>query len=902
MKNRFLTLSILFAALVFGFVVDDEPVKKILDQLEKYRSEYPQEKVHIHLDKPYYAIGDNIWFKAYVVTAEKNQLSNLSKILYVELINEKDSVKQSVMLNLKAGLASGDFRLTDSLREGNYRIRAFTTWMRNFGNEYYFDKTISIGNSVSNNIYTEAKYTFTQVGANNHRVVADIKYTYLDDVPVSKKEVNYDIQLNFRSVAKGKGFTDDNGNLKITFTNNQPFILKTGKIYTTIKLNESSVSKIIPIKATSNNVDVKFFPESGDMVAGLRTKVAFKAIGNDGLSVPISGFIADNGEGKVADFKTEHAGMGTFSILPEPGKTYTAHVKFDDGSEKSYPLPRVLPQGYLLSINNLNADKLIIKVQASESVMADSEITLVAQANGSAIYVSKSKFNSRTLTAEIPKSRFPTGIVQFTLFSQDNDPLAERLVFVNSADELNLAIKSDKAVYAKREKVKIAVEVKDQTGKPVIGSFSMAVTDESKAPFDEDKETSILSNLLLTSDLKGYVEQPNYYFSNINLDKIKQLDNLMLTQGWRRFAWKNILANNFTNLSFQPETTVQISGSVRSINDKPVIGGKVTLISSAGDVFMLDTLTDGNGRFNFPNLYFNDSTKFVIQARNAKGKKNVSIELDRMAAQLVTKNKNEAEIEVNVNKTLDVYLKNSRNQFDYLVKNGFANRSIMLAEVKIVEKKKLAKNSSNLNGAGNADYVVTSDQLKYCLRLTQCLQSLVPGVIVQNGIAYSTRSMYSSFSGLVPMQLIIDGMYVDPTFLDNVNPVDIDAIEVLKSGGNTAIYGIRGGGGVLIITTKRGERNLNYSRYATGIANYNPKGYYKAREFYSPNYANPNEKPGLKDLRTTIYWNPNVVTDLLGKASVEFYNADGPGSYRAIIEGLNAEGKLGRSIYRYTVK
>ena len=902
MKNRFLTLSILFAALVFGFVVDDEPVKKILDQLEKYRSEYPQEKVHIHLDKPYYAIGDNIWFKAYVVTAEKNQLSNLSKILYVELINEKDSVKQSVMLNLKAGLASGDFRLTDSLREGNYRIRAFTTWMRNFGNEYYFDKTISIGNSVSNNIYTEAKYTFTQVGANNHRVVADIKYTYLDDVPVSKKEVNYDIQLNFRSVAKGKGFTDDNGNLKITFTNNQPFILKTGKIYTTIKLNESSVSKIIPIKATSNNVDVKFFPESGDMVAGLRTKVAFKAIGNDGLSVPTSGFIADNGEGKVTDFKTEHAGMGTFSILPEPGKTYTAHVKFDDGSEKSYPLPRVLPQGYLLSINNLNADKLIIKVQASESVMADSEITLVAQANGSAIYVSKSKFNSRTLTAEIPKSRFPTGIVQFTLFSQDNDPLAERLVFVNSADELNLAIKSDKAVYAKREKVKIAVEVKDQTGKPVIGSFSMAVTDESKAPFDEDKETSILSNLLLTSDLKGYVEQPNYYFSNINLDKIKQLDNLMLTQGWRRFAWKNILANNFTNLSFQPETTVQISGSVRSINDKPVIGGKVTLISSAGDVFMLDTLTDGNGRFNFPNLYFNDSTKFVIQARNAKGKKNVSIELDRMAAQLVTKNKNEAEIEVNVNKTLDVYLKNSRNQFDYLVKNGFANRSIMLAEVKIVEKKKLAKNSSNLNGAGNADYVVTSDQLKYCLRLTQCLQSLVPGVIVQNGIAYSTRSMYSSFSGLVPMQLIIDGMYVDPTFLDNVNPVDIDAIEVLKSGGNTAIYGIRGGGGVLIITTKRGERNLNYSRYATGIANYNPKGYYKAREFYSPNYANPNEKPGLKDLRTTIYWNPNVVTDLLGKASVEFYNADGPGSYRAIIEGLNAEGKLGRSIYRYTVK
>ncbi|MDB5120821.1 MAG: hypothetical protein JWN56_2039 [Sphingobacteriales bacterium] len=902
MKTRLLFLSLFLAVIAFGFAVDDEPVKKILTQLDKYRAEYPQEKVHIHLDKPYYAIGDNIWFKAYVVNAEKNQLSNLSKILYVELINEKDSVKQSVMLDVKAGLAWGDFTLTDSLREGNYRIRAYTTWMRNFGNEYYFDKTISIGNSVSNNIYTDANYTFSKIGANNHKVVADIKYTYLDGIPVSKKEVTYDVQLNFRSVAKGKGTTDSIGNFKITFNNNQPFILKSGKILTIIKLEESMVSKIIPIKATSNDVDVKFFPESGDLVAGLRSKVAFKAVGADGLSIPISGFISDNSAAKVSEFETEHAGMGSFALFPEAGKVYTAHVKFEDGSEKTYPLPRVLPQGYVLSVNNLGPDKLIVKVQASQSVVSDSEVTLVAQSNGNTIYISKSKFDSRTLLAEVPKTRFPTGIIQFTLFSQQNEPLAERLIFMNHSDNLNLTLKSDKVVYSKREKVKINIDVKDHTGKPAVGSFSLAVTDESKTPYDENKETTILSNLLLTSDLKGYIEQPNYYFSGINDAKIKHLDNLMLTQGWRRFTWRNILANNFPNLSFQPESTVQISGSVRTITEKPVVGGKVTLLSSEGEVFMMDTLTDKSGRFNFPNLYFNDSTKFVIQARNAKGKKNVVIELDRTSPQLVTRSKNEAEIDVNINKTLDVYLKNSRNQFDNLVKNGLRNRSIMLAEVKIVEKKKLAKNSSNLNGAGNADNIITSEQLRSCLSLTQCLQGMVSGLVIQNGIAYLTRSMYSSFSGLVPMQLIIDGMYVDANFLDNINPIDVDAIEVLKSGGNTAIYGIRGGGGVLIITTKRGERNLNYSRYASGIASYNPKGYYKTRQFYSPNYANPKEQPEVKDLRTTIYWNPNIITDSLGKASVEFYNADGTGSYRAIIEGLNADGKLGRYIYKYTVE
>ncbi|HQS04403.1 MAG TPA: TonB-dependent receptor, partial [Daejeonella sp.] len=153
MRKYFIIIfSILFSATILGFIIDDEPLKKILTQIEKYRLQYPQEKVHLHLDKPYYAIGDNIWFKAYVVNAEKNELSTLSRILYVELINDKDSIKKSLKIPLELGLTWGDFTLSDSLREGNYRIRAYTTWMRNFGEEYFFDKTITIGNSISNTV------------------------------------------------------------------------------------------------------------------------------------------------------------------------------------------------------------------------------------------------------------------------------------------------------------------------------------------------------------------------------------------------------------------------------------------------------------------------------------------------------------------------------------------------------------------------------------------------------------------------------------------------------------------------------------------------------------------------------------------------------------------------------
>ncbi|MHB1177320.1 MAG: TonB-dependent receptor plug domain-containing protein, partial [Daejeonella sp.] len=270
--------------------------------------------------------------------------------------------------------------------------------------------------------------------------------------------------------------------------------------------------------------------------------------------------------------------------------------------------------------------------------------------------------------------------------------------------------------------------------------------------------------------------------------------------------------------------------------------------------------------------------------------------------QLVTKNKNEAMVEVNVNRSMLSYLKNSRNQFDDLRRYGLINRSILLAEVKVVERKPVLKNSSNLNGAGNADAIIKSDQLQNCIDLAQCLQGRVAGILVRNGIAYSMRSMNSSFRGPVPMQIIIDGMYIEPEFLTSINPNDVESIEVLKPGASSAIYGLRGYGGVLVINTKRGEINNNYRSYSPGVTTYNPQGFYRAREFYSPNYEDPTTNVKVADLRTTVYWNPNVVSDSTGKASVEFFNADGTGNYKAIIEGINASGIIGRKVYRYSVR
>ncbi|SKB76429.1 TonB-dependent receptor plug domain-containing protein [Daejeonella lutea] len=903
MNRRLLLLfpSLILAA-IFGFVQEDEPLKKIISQIEKYRAEYPQEKVHLHMDKPYYAIGDNIWFKAYVVNAEKNELSGLSKILYVDLINDKDSVKQSLKLPLNLGLAWGDFSLSDSLKEGNYRIRAYTTWMRNFGEEYFFDKTFTVGNSISNTVLTNVNYTFSKTG-NAEKVVADIQYTDMDGKPLVNKEVNYNVNLDFRNISKGKATTNTQGNITITFVNNQPFILKSGKIITSIVLDEkNSVSKSFPVKSTSNQASVQFFPEGGELVTGIRTRVGFKAVGADGLGMKVSGYITDKSNNKLTEFVSEHAGMGLFPLHPLANETYTAHIKFEDGSEKTFDLPRIQPKGYVLNVNNTDAENLNLTITTSEIVQADAKFTLVAQTNGVVHFVAKNKLEAQSFNAKIPKKRFPTGILQLTVFSPANQPVSERLVFINHSDFLKINLNTPKTDFDKREKIKLSLDVKDATSKPVVGSFSVAVIDETKVPSKESSETTILSNLLLSSDLKGFIEEPNYYFSEMSDTKVRQLDLLLLTQGWRRFEWKSILSDSFPNLVYQPESNMEITGRVKALNGKPVIGGKVTLFSSSGDVFLMDTVTDAKGEFKFQNLTFSDSTKFIVQARNERDRKNVEIELDRIPAQLVTKNKNEPMLEINVNRSILPYLQNSKNQFDELRRYGLVGKSIMLAEVKVVEKKPVLKNSSNLNGAGNADAIIKSEDLQNCTFITQCIQGRVAGIVVNNGIVYSVRSMNSSFRGPVPMQIVIDGMMVEPEFISSINPLDVESIEVLKSGANTAIYGLRGGGGVLVINTKRPDLNKDYRTYAPGIISYNPKGFHKGREFYAPDYADPKINTKMADLRTTIYWNPNVVSDSTGKASVEFFNGDGPGTYKAIVEGIDINGKIGRQIYRYSVK
>lgn len=896
MKSKIiLSFSLILVVFTFfAFKMDDDPFTLLLKKLEDYSKKYPQEKVHLHLDKPYYAIGDDIWFKAYVLNTQTMAPSNLSKIIYVELINEKDSVKKQLRIPLMSGITWGDFKLTDSLGEGNYRIRAYTNYMRNFGPNFFFDKTIKIGNSWSNKVFTKTNYSFSKENEND-KVVANIHFEDKNGIAYNDQEVTYEVQLDAKNVAKGKEKTNSTGDISVAFVNNQPALNKSGKIYATLTMaDKSKVTKLIPITSTSNSVDIQFMPEGGTLIQELPQKIAIKAVNANGKGENVTGQIFDDEGSEITSFDTPFLGMGHFTVTMQANKSYTAKIKFKDGSIKDIKLPKPNASGYVMAINNLDTGSVSLKLMATEDLLQKGELKIVAQQNGNVFYVSKAVMNKQVVIANIPKKTLPSGIVQFTLFSADNLPIAERLIFIkNNTDFIDLNLNTTKVSTLKRGKTTFAFNATNQQ-KPIMGSFSVAVTNATKIAPDEDNETNILTSFLLTSDLTGYVEKPNHYFLNDDANTVQELDDLMLTQGWTRILWKNVINNVEPTITYKPEQNVSISGKIMK-GKNPVVGGKVMILSTKGGFFMLDTVTNAEGKFSFDNLIFGDSTSFIVQARTKTERKFVDITLDVDPRQIVTKNKNGAEVEINVNNSLMKYIKESDNYFNEMTRLGLLERTIKLNDITITQKKNPTKNTSNLNGSGHADFVMSAEDLKACVTLSQCLEGRLPGVISRD------RKFFLMRSQGIPINIILDGIPVEPDFLDNVTPSDVETIELLKSIGNTAIYGGQGAGGIIIITTKRGDGSFRTTRYAPGIVTIAPKGLSVSREFYAPKYDNENRSSKM-DLRTTIYWAPQVITDKDGNAQLEFYNADEPGTYRVVIEGLDIVGHLARKVYTYEVK
>ena len=806
------------------------PSNPLFASLQKWTDSIPQEKAYLHMDKPYYAVGDTIWFKGYLTTGSRHRLSPLSGAVYVDLIDDQDQAVKTLKLPADSGTVAGDLILDEDIKAGSYRVRVYTQWMRNAGEDYFFNRTITIGNPLQSE--------------KDRKILK----------PTRQQQLR------------------------------QP--------------------------------DVQFFPEGGELVNNITSRVGFKAVGSNGLGVDIGGTITDNENTEIARLNTLHAGMGIFLLKPLPGKTYTAHIKFADSTTKSIPLPMALNEGYVLNVYQPGADSILVRVQAS-ATLQHSTVNLIAHSSGEVIYTSQVQINSAVTSIWLDKRSFPGGIAQFTLFDTQNQPLNERIAFIRNNDNMQLGIKADKVTYKSKEHVQLELAAKGSDGIPDAADFSIAVIDESKVPVDENSESTIFSNILLSADLKGYIEKPNYYFT-ADSDKVNRaLDNLMLTQGYRRFEWKLLDSVIKAKPIFKAEGVKStIAGTVTDLRNRPLPNAAVLLVSLNARINRT-TLADANGRFKFDNLLFADSAKFAVQARDLKNTDHAIITLDSIPKIKIATHQNLADINIikaNLQKAEDGG--GPAKLTDHILKQ--VNIKGKKINVDNSSEEVAPQSSLKLPDEQSADQIITILNPEDYPSMLHFLQGRLPGIHIEIG-----RDGYHHLIGVRPSDNLfhttsktdplegknisvgIDGESLDAAALDRalmggLRPEDVAKILVVRT--NQAMVSYLGGhnnaGFVLILTKPKYKRK----QYNPGIANISPKGYNKVRQFYSPRYERPDGENKQPDLRSTIYWNPYVNTDATGRATVDFYNANGPGKYTVVVEGINAAGELGRQVYKYTVE
>ena len=898
-----LSILCLFLNLNASAQQDTTILSNILSKSKIIAEQYPAEKVYLHFDKPYYSVADTIFFKAYL-TFEQNLPSPLSKVVYVDVINSQDSLVKSMKLPVTNSMAYGSLELDMvNFKQGNYYVRAYTVWMFNSSPDYFFTKTITIGEAIDKKLITNLSYEATQT-EKGQTIEAKIQYKNMDKIPQAGKSVSWSLMSNYEVISKGKGTTDQNGILRITIPPKKNQVIIKGNL--TTELNPGGNLDILKSSFTlspkTGNNDIQFFPEGGELIKGVPTQVAFKAIKPSGLGIDVTGNIADNDGNQITTLSSTHLGMGSFYLNAETGKTYKANLTFKDGTKKTIDLPKATDAGIAIQATANNPEMINFKIVANDTYFQQNQgksIYIVAQNGGRIYYAAQSKLQTQVTAAKIPTDKFPSGIIQMTLFSSAGEPISERLVFVLHKTGMKVTLKSDLPAYKQRQKVRMTISAKDST-QFVAGNFSLSVIDQQKVPVDETTETTITSSLLLTSDLQGFVERPNYYFIKTDEKKRAELDMLMLTQGYRRFFYKDILANKFPAATYMPEQGIDVTGTLRDRTGMPV---KKAALRITGPVrgANAEALTTNMGLFDFKNLVFEDGSELLINAKYGASGSNMMIMVDAAPFPDITSNPNRATEVMNIDSTLSNYLENSKKQYSNLR---------TLKEVKITSapvKKPSHADYTALTGLSMmADHEIDGTRLQDCNDLLMCLKSMATGLIFDTDNFYINRDFMQG--NKTPVQIFINGNAVDVMSINSVQPSDVESVEIFLKDQLGLVFKNYNANGVMVINTKKKEKSnisladLKKMLPQSNMLKLSPKGYTRVREFYAPKYTTQTSSYTGNDLRSTIYWNPKIVTNTTGDTVVEFYNADGRGTYRAVVEGLDANGNVGHFVYHYIVK
>ncbi len=782
MRNIFGAVMATIALVLAAGCCFAQSVPDVTAKFDAYSHNTLPEKLFVHTDRQTYLTGELLWFKIYAVDGIYNKPLALSKVAYVDVLDDKNIAVMQAKVNLVNGSGNGSVFIPVTVSNGHYKLRAYTSWMKNFGPAYYFEKAITIVNPQ--------------------------------------------------------------------------------------KIPEASGAK------TSAGYDVQFFAEGGSLVAGLQNKVAVKVVGADGLGSDFVGAVINQKNDTLAAFVSLKFGMGSFLLTPMAGNIYRAFIRFADGKSLIKDLPAVAPQGYAMRLTDNGTGQLDIAISSQSN--PNDNVFVFAHTRQLTKLAKAVTLTNGTAHVLIDKTVLDDGISQITMFNGARQPVAERLYFKRPAQKMFITARADEPQYGNRKKVTISVDTKNKTGVTLNADLSMSVCRVDG--LQEAGQEDILSYLWLKSDLQGNIEQPGYYFTD---GSAEAADNLMLTQGWRRFEWSNVLNSKPAAFNFLPETYGHIVTAkiTNTLTNTPANGIVAYLGVPGKRVQLFTSKSDSAGRllFNTKDLY---AGEIVVQT-------NTLIDSTyRIDVQSPFSEQYSAGVspQFSVNQGL-------KDAFEY--RNIEMQVPNLFAGDRIKQFDEPQTDSSGFYKKPNNTYLL--DNYVRFTTMEEVLREYVKEVVLVKRRGKFHIRIQGEKSFLEDPLILIDGLPVfDADKLMGIDPLLIRKLEVVPQ---RYFYGPANMESILSFTSYKGNlAGLEIDPHAIAV---DYEGLQMQREFYSPVYDTEAKiKSHLPDFRNLLFWQPAV----LSNGQVSFYTSDEAGEYVGLVQGIGANGEAGSAGFRFVVK
>jgi len=785
--------------IIFSFSTSAQEIeKRLIESLDSFTANYPQEKVFIDFDRANYVAGETIWFKAYITNDDKP--SFLSTVLYIELVNQQSKLIEKKMLKIRNGVAHGEFLLKDSLPSGTYAVNSYTLWMLNF-----------------------PRFIFSQ-----------------------------------------------------------PLF-----IYNTDFKNKPTPNK--------KNITLQFFPEGGKLMAGVTSKIAFKATGGNGLPVVVSGSVLDSRNQEAAQFFSVHDGMGVFELTPSLNEKYVATISFEDGTKKTFTLPAVKNEGVIMEVDNNTSTKLFIRVERGElNKNSYNDLIIAARLKNEIVYLNKLNIDEGLDAVAIPKKDLPPGIMHIVILDKTGRLLAERLVFPNTPPPQNNLLQTNHLNTLPRKLNEFTLN---------LAAYKAPEISVSIVPLNANNSfgtVNIFTSVLLTSDLTGYIHNPAFYFRDTASATLKALDILLMTETWSRYDLNQLIKNQFPKLNYLVESGISISGTLTKADGKTGIPGKINLLINGEDstTIVSETIVNEKNQFYISDLDFKKSATVFYQGTNlAKENALVNVHINPAFFDTLKTPHKVPLIDLDPNYSNEKLNASTEEILNQKRKEQEAEGKI-LSEVILKSKKRSPADSLNHLYASeiffNSDQTLAMDSNMVYYDMFQYLSRKVPGIQIVDTdlgkqVTFSRYEGLGAFSdnGLSTVQFYLNEVPVSVDIISTLNPNDVGMVKVYKGVTGIALGADRGA--IAIYTTK--ERSVKDWRMK-GFNSFIRLGYSIARDFFSPDYSNLSPETSFNDKRTTLSWQPNLKINNAQKTLISFYNDDFAKKFRITVEGIDKDGNL----------